>query len=97
CRCAQPGPDECPCCSPQLQFAVIADLETLTGVEVRRARVDKGYKRRADGMLKHPCRHRFRLWISGQAPIASVPPGSCEFFSRFEPPHGRRGVVATLL
>ncbi len=61
------------------------------------ARVDKGYKRRADGMLKHRCRHRFRVWISGQAPIASVSPGSVECVCLFEQPHGLRGVVATLL
>jgi transposase, IS5 family len=38
---------------------VIADLEKLTGVEVRRIHVDKGYRGH-----NHP--HRFRVWISGQ-------------------------------
>jgi IS5 family transposase len=39
---------------------VIADLEKLTGVEVRRIHVDKGYRGH-----NHP--HRFRVWITGQA------------------------------
>jgi transposase, IS5 family len=38
---------------------IIADLERLTGVEVRRIHVDKGYRGH-----NHP--HRFRVWISGQ-------------------------------
>ena len=38
---------------------VIADLERLTGIEVRRIHVDKGYRGHT-----HP--HRFRVWISGQ-------------------------------
>ena len=37
----------------------IADMEKLTGVEVRRIHVDKGYRGH-----NHP--HRFRVWISGQ-------------------------------
>jgi IS5 family transposase len=39
--------------------AVIADLETFTGVETRRIHVDKGYRGH-----NHP--HKFRVWISGQ-------------------------------
>src|ERR1019366_1615746 len=39
---------------------VIADLETLTGVAVRRIHGDKGYRGH-----NHP--HSFRVWISGQA------------------------------
>jgi IS5 family transposase len=38
---------------------VIAELEQLTGVEVRRIHVDKGYRGH-----NHP--NRFRVWISGQ-------------------------------
>ena len=38
---------------------VIAEMEQLTGVEVRRAHVDKGYRGH-----NHP--HKFRVWISGQ-------------------------------
>jgi IS5 family transposase len=38
---------------------VIADLERLTGVEVKRIHVDKGYR-------GHNYPHRFRVWISGQ-------------------------------
>jgi IS5 family transposase len=38
---------------------VIADYERLTGVEVRRIHVDKGYRGHS-----HP--HRLRVWISGQ-------------------------------
>jgi IS5 family transposase len=38
---------------------VIADLEKLTGIEVRRIHVDKGYRGH-----NHP--NRFRVWISGQ-------------------------------
>ncbi|MEW5704352.1 MAG: IS5 family transposase [Pseudomonadota bacterium] len=38
---------------------VIADMQRLTGVEVRRIHVDKGYRGH-----NHP--HRFRVWISGR-------------------------------
>ena len=38
---------------------VIAEMETLTGVEARRIHVDKGYRGH-----NHP--HKFRVWISGQ-------------------------------
>ena len=38
---------------------VIADLEKLTGIEVRRIHVDKGYRGH-----NHP--NRFKVWISGQ-------------------------------
>jgi transposase, IS5 family len=38
---------------------VVAELETLTGVETRRIHVDKGYRGH-----NHP--HKFRVWISGQ-------------------------------
>ena len=38
---------------------VIAEMEKLTGVEVRRIHVDKGYRGH-----NHP--HKFRVWISGQ-------------------------------
>ena len=38
---------------------VIADLQTLTGVEVRRIHVDKGYRGH-----NHP--NRFQVWITGQ-------------------------------
>jgi hypothetical protein len=38
---------------------VIADLEKLTGVEVRRIHVDKGYH-------GHNYPNRFRVWITGQ-------------------------------
>lgn len=38
---------------------VVADMERLTGVEVRRIPVDKGYRGH-----NHP--NRFRVWISGQ-------------------------------
>jgi transposase, IS5 family len=38
---------------------IIADLEKLTGVEVRRIHLDKGYR-------GHNYPHRFRVWISGQ-------------------------------
>ncbi len=37
----------------------IADIERMTGIEVKRGHVDKGY--RGHG---HP--HKFRIWISGQ-------------------------------
>jgi IS5 family transposase len=38
---------------------VVAEMEALTGVEVRRVHVDKGYRGH-----NHP--NRFRVWISGQ-------------------------------
>jgi transposase, IS5 family len=38
---------------------VVAEIEKLTGVEVRRIHVDKGYRGH-----NHP--HKFRVWISGQ-------------------------------
>lgn len=38
---------------------VIADLEKLTGVEVKRIHVDKGYR-------GHSYANKFRVWISGQ-------------------------------
>lgn len=38
---------------------VIAEMEQLTGVEVRRIHVDKGYR-------GHSYPHAFRVWISGQ-------------------------------
>lgn len=38
---------------------VVADLEKLTGVEVRRIHVDKGYR-------GHTYPNKFRVWISGQ-------------------------------
>ena len=38
---------------------VIADLEKLTGVEVKRIHVDKGYR-------GHTYANKFRVWISGQ-------------------------------
>ena len=38
---------------------VIADLQTLTGVEVRRVHVDKGYR-------GHTYPDRFKVWITGQ-------------------------------
>ena len=38
---------------------VIAEMQKLTGVEVKRAHVDKGYRGH-----NHP--HKFRVWISGQ-------------------------------
>jgi len=37
----------------------IADIERMTGVEVKRSHVDKGYRGH-----NHP--HKFRVWISGQ-------------------------------
>jgi len=37
----------------------IADIERMTGVEVKRGHVDKGYRGH-----NHP--HKFRIWISGQ-------------------------------
>jgi transposase, IS5 family len=45
---------------------VIADYERLTGVEVRRIHVDKGYRGHS-----HP--HRFRVWISGQVRRVTKP------------------------
>jgi transposase, IS5 family len=45
---------------------VIADYERLTGVEVRRIHVDKGYRGH-----NHP--HRFRVWISGQVRRVTEP------------------------
>jgi transposase, IS5 family len=39
---------------------VVAELEQLTGVETRRIHVDKGYR-------GHNHRHKFRVWITGQA------------------------------
>ena len=38
---------------------VVADMEELTGVEVRRIHVDKGYR-------GHTYPNKFRVWISGQ-------------------------------
>jgi IS5 family transposase len=38
---------------------VIAELESLTGVETRRIHVDKGYR-------GHNHAHKFRVWITGQ-------------------------------
>jgi transposase, IS5 family len=38
---------------------VVAEMQELTGVEVRRIHVDKGYRGH-----NHP--HKFRVWISGQ-------------------------------
>ena len=53
---------------------VIADLEKLTGVEVRRIYVDKGYRRH-----NHP--HRFRVGCTAEKPCRCCPfPGSA--FSR---------------
>ena len=45
---------------------VVAELEQLTGVETRRIHVDKGYRGH-----NHP--HKFRVWITGQAPAGSPP------------------------
>lgn len=39
--------------------AAVADVETISGVEVRRIHVDKGYR-------GHDYPDRFRVWISGQ-------------------------------
>jgi IS5 family transposase len=44
----------------------IADIERLTGVEVRRIHVDKGYRGH-----NHP--DRFRVWISGQVRRVTTP------------------------
>lgn len=38
---------------------VVAEMEKLTGIEVRRIHVDKGYR-------GHSHAHKFRVWISGQ-------------------------------
>jgi transposase, IS5 family len=38
---------------------VVAELESLTGIETRRIHVDKGYR-------GHNHRHKFRVWITGQ-------------------------------
>ena len=38
---------------------VVAAMEQLTGVEVRRVHVDKGYR-------GHRYANKFRVWISGQ-------------------------------
>jgi hypothetical protein len=54
CRCLQPLSTEY-----QEWTSVIAELEKLTGVAVRRAHVDKGYRGH-----NHP--NKFRVWISGQ-------------------------------
>jgi hypothetical protein len=54
CRCFQPLSTEY-----QEWTSVIAELEKLTGVAVRRAHVDKGYRGH-----NHP--NKFRVWISGQ-------------------------------
>src|SRR5215468_8268907 len=45
---------------------VIAELETLTGVETRRIHVDKGYR-------GHTHIQKFRVWISGQVRRVSAP------------------------
>jgi len=37
----------------------IADIERMTGIEVKRGHVDKGYR-------GHNHQHKFRIWISGQ-------------------------------
>jgi IS5 family transposase len=39
--------------------SAIADIERMTGIEVKRGHVDKGYRGH-----NHP--HKFRIWISGQ-------------------------------
>jgi len=39
---------------------VVTELESLTGVETRRIHVDRGYR-------GHNHRHKFRVWITGQA------------------------------
>ena len=44
----------------------VADMEKLTGVEVRRIHVDKGYR-------GHTYAHKFRVWISGQARRVTKP------------------------
>ena len=45
---------------------VIADMESLTGIETRRTHVDKGYRGH-----NHP--HKFRVWISGQVRRVTAP------------------------
>lgn len=45
---------------------VVAELETLTGVETRRIHVDKGYR-------GHNHQEKFRVWITGQARRVTVP------------------------
>jgi IS5 family transposase len=45
---------------------VIADMESLTGVETRRIHVDKGYR-------GHTHRHKLRVWISGQVRRVTAP------------------------
>jgi IS5 family transposase len=45
---------------------VVAELETLTGVETRRIHVDKGYRGH-----NHP--HKFRVWITGQVRRVTAP------------------------
>jgi IS5 family transposase len=44
---------------------MVADMETLTGIEARRIHVDKGYRGH-----NHP--NRFRVWISGQVRRATT-------------------------
>ena len=44
----------------------IADLERMTGVEVKRIHVDKGYRGH-----NHPL--KFRVWISGQVRRTTIP------------------------
>jgi IS5 family transposase len=39
---------------------IVSAIEKLTGIETRRIHVDKGYR-------GHNHRHKFRVWISGQA------------------------------
>lgn len=45
---------------------VVADLEALTGAEVQRIHVDKGYR-------GHTYANRFRVWISGQVRRVTAP------------------------
>ena len=45
---------------------VIAELETLTGIETRRIHVDKGYR-------GHNHAETFRVWISGQVRRVTAP------------------------
>jgi transposase, IS5 family len=45
---------------------VVAELETLTGVETRRIHVDKGYR-------GHNHQEKFRVWITGQARRVTSP------------------------
>ena len=44
----------------------VAELQALTGVETRRIDVDKGYR-------GHHHRHKFRVWITGQARRVTAP------------------------